>query len=933
MSSIPPSSSSSAGFDFYIISHTHWDREWYWSFETFRQCLTAVVDHALDVLERDPRYGAFHLDGQTAAVLDYLEIRPRARVRLRRLARAGRLLVGPFYVLNDTNLTTGESTVRNLLLGHLDCEDLGVRPMKVGYVLDQFGHIGQLPQILRGFGIRAGVTARGIRPQHVGGLNTFHWQAPDGSRVLMHYLVQWYNNFQRMPEDTARAAALFERLVAATGPVSPGRAIALMNGVDHLDVQPELPDLLEAFCAGAREFPHRFHHGPITDFFAALDRDVRGRSAPLPVWRGELRDGDDQSLLTGTLSSRVYLKQENARRSRHLERVAEPWCALAALLGAGRSFYPADALRYAWRTLIQNHPHDSICGCSIDEVHRQMMARFARVRDVAAFWEQRAAEAVGYRLAFDPQAHPEAEQLVVVWNPSSVPRPGAVVDMELDLPARPEDRECPRPVLHPLDDPRQTVPLDVLSFDHVQRLVAHPAKVPFFIPVWRYRVRVRLAELPPLGYRAYALRRAPGMAPPFLQTQQAAAGGCVTMENEHLRVLVNPDGSFDLLDKASGRLWTNLHTFEDSGDAGTEYNFIPPLNNSIVNSAGGRAQVQIEREDTFTQRVRVSVRLDLPEGVEFAAERRTLQTLPHTIESLLVLQPGGRSLEITTRFENMACNHRLRAIFPVAVSGPRVLAEMPFDVVERTRRRNESEKSPVRGEPHAGFVAVMGREGGLAVLADGLPEYEFDWERRRLELTLLRAVGALAFMPPAEFRGRMRDFATPEAQCLDEFWFRYALLPCGPDQSPAALQREADAFLNPPRAAATILNLKDWFTGQSDPADLNSFWEVPLEKLFPWPRTLPSAASLLECDNPAVAFSAFKRAERSPDAWICRIYNLSGRRERAHLRFPVPLLEARRADLNERPARRPLPADGAGVVVVLRPHQILTLWLRFQTGE
>ena len=170
----------------HYIAGTHWDREWYQTFQDFRMRLVQVMDGVLDVLEHDPRFTAFHCDGQMGMVQDYLEIRPENRDRVERLARDGRLVLGPWFVLPDEMLVSGEAMLRNLMLGHRLAKDLGAPPMKLGYLCDEFGHISQMPQILANFGIDAALLGRGtnehVQPAH------FLWESPDGSRVLTYKL-------------------------------------------------------------------------------------------------------------------------------------------------------------------------------------------------------------------------------------------------------------------------------------------------------------------------------------------------------------------------------------------------------------------------------------------------------------------------------------------------------------------------------------------------------------------------------------------------------------------------------------------------------------------------------------------------------------------------------------------------------------------------
>lgn len=144
-----------------VIPHSHWDREWYATFEEFRFYLVHFMDELTELLEEDEGFRSFMLDGQASLLEDYLEVRPEKRELLRSLVREGRLEIGPWYVQPDEFLISGEALVRNLMLGDRVAKDFGP-VMKQGYVPDTFGHVNQLPQILRGFDIGTFYFMRGI---------------------------------------------------------------------------------------------------------------------------------------------------------------------------------------------------------------------------------------------------------------------------------------------------------------------------------------------------------------------------------------------------------------------------------------------------------------------------------------------------------------------------------------------------------------------------------------------------------------------------------------------------------------------------------------------------------------------------------------------------------------------------------------------------
>jgi alpha-mannosidase len=364
-------------FRYLVVPHTHWDREWYLPFEQFRLRLGAVVDGVLDTLERDPSFTSFTLDGQMIVLEDYVEVRPENQGRLQALLDSGRLEVGPSYVLPDEILVGGEPLVRNLLLGRSVCRRFGVEPSGAGYLPDSFGHPAQLPQILAGFGIRTFLFSRGMGDEidDVGVI--FRWRA-GLAEVVACQLHPHYDNFARLTwyhdaEERVRGiVGQFGELVRAAG----DDEIVLANGSDHLPIEPELPQILDGL---ERTFGAAFRIGRYDEHTPAPDA--------LPVHEGELVGSRFQNVLRGVNSARIYLKQANERAETRLLSI-ETVAGLRTL--RENAPYPAADLRLAWRDLLRNHPHDSICGCSCDEVHRDMLVRYEQLDRTLDFVERQA---------------------------------------------------------------------------------------------------------------------------------------------------------------------------------------------------------------------------------------------------------------------------------------------------------------------------------------------------------------------------------------------------------------------------------------------------------------------------------------------------------------------------------------------------------------
>ena len=378
-----------------LVPHTHWDREWYEPFSVFSERLVAMMDTLLDLEAKG--FPHFHLDGQTAMIDDYLQHRPERAEELAERVRLGGLSAGPWVAQMDEFLTSGESHIRNLEMGMTRAQGLGLA-LDVGYMPDQFGHIGQMPQLLRHGGLERAMVWRGV-PEEVAS-TAFRWRAPDGSEVLTEYMVFGYFNgesFDSAIEPKELAGAL-ERSVDKMRPFLASDDMVVMVGYDHAGPDATLPARLEAAAALTPQIDATI--GGIRDH---LDRQhVRD---DIPTWTGELRSSARAHLLPNVYSARVYQKRERGRVEALIERYAEPLAALAPGFG-----WPADELEDAWTLLCLNGAHDSACGCSHDQVAVDVDARFARIRAIGEDIVERALTSLGSRtrdggvIRFNPSA-------------------------------------------------------------------------------------------------------------------------------------------------------------------------------------------------------------------------------------------------------------------------------------------------------------------------------------------------------------------------------------------------------------------------------------------------------------------------------------------------------------------------------------------------
>lgn len=896
----------------HVIAHTHWDREWYLTREQYRARLVDLIDRVLDRMAAEPAFTHFHLDGQTIVLEDYLELRPERGAELRGRIREGRLLVGPWYVMPDMFLVSGEALVRNLARG-IRLANASGAVMRVGYMPDPFGHVAQMPQILGGFSLEGAILWRGLGGERAERI----WEAPDGTRVLLVHLPrEGYCNGLRLPllpPDDMSAEA--QRLITRERARSATDQVLLMVGVDHVEPHPALLRLVKAL-----EAVPGVAAAELTTLPAYVDA-VRRRTVDLRLGTmpGELRGGEDYAhLLPGVLSARTYLKQANARVERELERWAEPLSAFVRVCGAAHQ--PA-LLDYAWRVLLENHPHDSICGCSIDAVHEENVVRFARAEQAAEIVTTRAARALAEQL---PAAPPDALRAIAV-NTDSAPWSGilaATIEIPLEIagPGAQEDRavlEEPLPLfgsdaaISSITDHRlRPIAYQVLDTCDVvaHRMSRYVPPVP--VRVRRVRTAIQVDEVPALGYAALDVHiTRHGSSPSSMAAVDAAESNVI--ENDLIRVEANDDGTVDVFDKRGLVTYRGVFAIEDVGDVGDEYNFCPPvIDRRIIN-----ADVRDVRMTTvcgpLMKRLLIEFTLPVPAAAAPDRASRSEQVTSLAVALEIEVQAGSPAVACVFRVANGAKDHRLRVFVPTGAASIDVhRADTAFGIAERPFPKRIPEgalvEAPVEAAPMQSFVDAGDAHVGAVLVADGLVEYEPIQAADGVltALTLLRAVGDLSRDDLATRRGHAGPgLATPGAQCPGSHEFRLAFVPRAEPPAPGALFRIARNVLSPPRVFCAA-------GGDG---------------------RLPAAVSFVQLHSNAdgnVVLSACKCADEGAGI-VLRVFNAGARNEPVVVSSSAPIATAQLVDLLEEPQTECAVEDNVSTFA-LGPHRIQTVKLNLR---
>ena len=881
----------------WVLTHTHWDREWYLPAGRFRQRLVALIDELLD---GDESASPFLLDGQAVVLDDYVDVRPERAGELARALQSGRIEAGPWYVLADELIPSAEALVRNLLSGRRTLRRFRAEPPPVLYSPDAFGHPAMLPVIARGFGFELAIVWRGYGGNRWPAGDTVRWQSADGSEItLFHLPPDGYEFGSSLPVDPASATARWRAMRDVLGPRSRTGLLFVQNGADHHARQIGASEAIRVLTHAAA--PSNVVHGTLREFANTLL--LRTSPVDLPVVRGELRDSYGYTwTLQGTFGTRARQKRRNAHVERALIRDAEPWAALAARAGRESRRHLTAA---AWRTTLLSHPHDTLCGCSVDEVARAMEARLDDAMTQAAGLRH---DAIHDLLGHDPVSarvrQSDWRSIALVRNRAPRPR-GGIAELEIetflaDVSVGPGSRP-PERVRH-VGVPRLLggdVPVQLLATRRANRRTESPRHYPDNDLV---EVRRVVAWIPPVagyGLAPLPLDEGKGAAPP---ADLSVVGGPETLDNGVLRVHLEVDGTITV--SASDGSWSvpNAVAIENAGDRGDLYTHSPfgpvRIENRFLRSRPihpGPLRAELETR----------WRIVVPSAADrrLAGARRDGHAGFVDVRVRFRLDAGSPFVRVLVDGMNGAAGHRLRIRLRTGVADAAVWADAAFGPVRRVpvvvsddERRIEA---PPLTAPMHRFVSLFDSKRGVTVYSDGLAEYEAD-AAGDVSVTLVRSVADLSRNDVPERPGHAGwPVPTPEAQMLGPFAAELALFPHGPRDSETIdlIERTADDVLLP--LTGTTL--------RSATADY-------------------AATGGLELEGRGLAFSAAKESEDGE--WlVLRCVNLTDDTVSGRWSLPFAAREARVARLDETPLGD-APILGRTLVFSAGPRAVVTLLAR-----
>ena len=713
----------------FVVTHTHWDREWYTTFEVYRQRLSILLNQLVSIFKTEDTFKHFHLDGQTVVLEDFVE-NDGMKEEFFELVRQGKIAVGPWYVLPDEFLMSGESFIRNYLYSQVVAKRFGVPLSEVAYLPDMFGHNAYTPTILKGLGMEWAVVWRGV--DDVKG-TSFVWSSPTGESIDTVYLVHSYSNAAHWGWDEERFKMQLCSEAKALIDIDSENEPLLMNGTDHEIPRPDVGKILKEISDEEIEFVH-----------ASLEEYVSKLKKPKESLIGELRNPKRAPILKDVLSARIWEKLMQYEAEKLYLYYVEPLFAVAKLNGID---LPMESLWYGWKLILQCHPHDSLCGCSVDEVHKNVQDRLARAINHG--------KAILVRSLLEVCGKPVDKMGITLFNPiESVYN--CVVELNVRLPEGAwklvsEEGEVIDHILIPIEDVQQDLNtlIDFYSYSSTNDVFKDQGR-------W-YKCFLRT---PVEGLSFKRLSFAPGerrKVDTFESIFAVQQNGTLSVEHR-------------------GKLLKNLCYVEDVEDVGDEYNYSYACKEKY-DSKNCTARIETLIDSSFLKRFEAHFSLQVPAQIAADRKNRSERTVSIPFRFVYTFHRDMKRVDVDVFFNNTAKDHRLSVVFPLEGLSE-LISDGYFGPVKRSIQKLESDYSswselPENQFPTYWFVSVP--QYKMTIVPKGLREVFVD--ENGLHLTILRSVGWLSRDDLITRPGHAGPgFETPQAQGLGEHKVSFSIL-------------------------------------------------------------------------------------------------------------------------------------------------------------
>ena len=863
----------------HIVPHMHWDREWYFSTEESRILLVNNMEEIMEMLENNPDYPYYVLDGQTSILEDYFAVKPENRERVKKLVQEGKLIIGPWYTQTDEMVVGGESIVRNLQYGLKDTAEFG-QPMMIGYLPDSFGQTSQMPQILNGFDIKYSIFWRGTSERHGTNKTEFYWESDDGSTVLVQLFPLGYAIGKYLPEDEEKLKERIDKYFTVLDHGATTENIILPNGHDQMPIQKNIFTIMEKL---QNLYPDReFFLSKYENVFEELEKNQS-----LPTLQGEFLDGKYMRVHRSIYSTRMDIKAANTRIENKITNILEPLASIAYSLGFE---YHHGLIELIWKEIMKNHAHDSIGCCCSDKVHREIMNRFflaeEKTDQLIEFYKRKITDSIDTD---------RKEDRLTAFNLLPYDRKDVVTTTVIS--------KLNSFTLEDADG--NTIPFEVLKKEIldpglIDRQIVHYGN---YDPFFQYTIQLK-DSIPAMGYKTYFV----------VGTETNIINSLVekeTVETEFYNVSVNPNGTLNIYDKQLKKAFNHVLLLENGGDDGDEYDFSPLPDEKLIYSDNAQAEIKIT-QNQYEAQIDIQLKLEVPGDLE----NRKINKVDRIVDvHLKVTIPNHQPfIKVDAEIDNQAKDHRLRVLIPTGIAASFSVSDNQFGFIKRDAydsameywEKENWDERPDSIYPMLSFVGLTDEEHGISVLTNSTREYEIIGENDdTIAITLFRSVGFLGKEEMLRRPGRPSGIKlpTPDSQMIGKLKLDFAITTHKGSTTQANIGRIAREFTTP----------------------IQTYNKIPYNamKLNPSGVKTPLTFSLLKETSPTTVLSTLKKAEKE-DRFVLRFFNPTEAETQGSFKLNRSVDHATEGNLNEK-AIAPLTLNNNQFLVPLKRNQVKTV--------
>ncbi|MDO5088558.1 MAG: glycoside hydrolase family 38 C-terminal domain-containing protein [Leptotrichiaceae bacterium] len=840
-------------YDFPVIAHTHWDREWYFTTSCSKIYSLNHFREIFDVLENNPDFRHFLLDAQMSIIDDYLEFHPDDEKRIKKLVSEEKLIIGPWYTQTDQMVISGESIIRNLYYGIERAKYFGGY-MKTGYMPDSFGQSAQMPQILNGFDIIHNTFKRGLGDKHYP-KNEFYWEAPDGSRVFNVYLDR-YGNFVYFTSKEESLNSIVEKMKDETDRRSLIGTLTLFNGEDQRPIRKNLPEIIEKL---------NNLHKDCNFYFSTVDKTMKkmeNNGYSYETVKGEMTSGQFSRVHKSIYSTRADLKIKNNKNENCIVNISEPLSSIAYKLGFT---YENKVFERIWKLMAENAAHDSIGMCNSDETNRSIEYRYDTVKSLADNLNELKMREIGSSI-------PEKDIFQFqVYNFLPYERSG-VLKAEIFTPFN---------NVEIYDIEGNIYESEILASVELEERIKNKMKsevgfntndepkwIKENVEIYKTVILIYIEGLPAMGYRTFFVREKKnnefewGFIPETTSTEWKS---CI--ENGVLNVTVCENGSFIIENIKENMIKEGFLIFENSGDDGDTYDYSEPYNDMVLTSEKSLMKILEIKNSFLLSEIKYSLKMKIPYNLNMREKNENNVETEFIIT--LSLEKNSSLLRVNIETENKSIEHRVRILFRTGIESVESIADQQFGTIRRpvylpeveNWKENGWNEKPRTIEPMQSFVSLANEYENVSIITDCVREYQIIGEKYdTIALTLFRSVPRMGKSDLKDRPGRasgIADWETPDARLLKKMEFNFAVFVGKGKYSPAKVGNKVKEYLAPFQyyQAAEFKNV-DLFFLMNKP-------EV---------QGIPFNYSMFSFENQDCLLSTVKKAEKE-EAVIVRVYN------------------------------------------------------------